>query len=153
VPAGQSVVRSDTAELARDWVQGVQTIDTDRTQAAHGWLGGTRIELRHLSLDVVTPKAVVAVSSLDANPVPQSRKLLITAIARVVASPKGRMPLLSEPVTGRLTIRASEGLRLIPLDGDGSRLQPLPAPYAGGQYTITLPAARGTHWFLLTDER
>jgi hypothetical protein len=152
VPAGGSVVRSDTGELVRDWVRGVQTIDTDRTQAAHGWIGGTKIELKHVSVDVITPKAAVAVSSLDANPVPQSKKLLITAIARVVASPGGRTPLLSEPVTGRLTIRAPEGLRLIPLVGDGSRLQPLAAPYAGGRYTVTLPGARGTHWFLLTDE-
>jgi hypothetical protein len=130
----------------------VQTIDTDRTQAAHGWIGGTRIELEHVSVDVVTPKAVVAVSSLDSKPVPQSKRLLITAIARVVASPGGKMPLLSEPVSGRLAIRAPEGLRLIPLDGDGSRLEPLAAPYAGGRYTVTLPVARGTHWFLLTDE-
>ena len=33
IPAGATEVRSDTGELARNWTEGVQTIDTPRTQA------------------------------------------------------------------------------------------------------------------------
>ncbi|MHC4300850.1 MAG: glycoside hydrolase 5 family protein, partial [Planctomycetota bacterium] len=36
IPAGRDFVRSDTGELARNWVRGYQTIDTERTQAVHG---------------------------------------------------------------------------------------------------------------------
>ena len=151
IPAGQSAVRSDTGELTRRWDVGYQTIDTPRTQAAHGWIGGRQIKLAHVTLNVTTPKAAVAVTSLDSKPVAQSRRILITAIARVVASPGGRMPLLSEPVAGVLKITAPAGLTLRPLAGDGKRLAPAPAPHAGGAYTVTLPAGKGTHWFTLED--
>ncbi|HUT90051.1 MAG TPA: hypothetical protein VMY37_11170 [Thermoguttaceae bacterium] len=151
IPRGHKFVRSDTGELTRNWGQGAQAIETDRTQALHGWIGGTPVELKHVTFDVATPKAAVAVSSLDGKPIGQSRRLLITAIARVVASEGGKMPLLSEPVRGELAIRAPQGLRLIPLAGDGSHLEPIPIDYDGGSYCVTLPAERGTHWFLLTD--
>jgi len=61
------------------------------------------------------------------------------------------MPLRSEPVEGGLVIRAPEGLRLVPLAGDGTQLAALPAKYVDGKYAVTLPAERGTHWFLLTE--
>lgn len=152
IPAGGDFVRSDTGELTRNWATGFQAIDTDRTQAVHGWIGGETIRLRHVGFDIATPKAAVAVSSLDSKPISESQRILITAIARVVASPGGTMPLLSEPVRGTLGIRAPEGLRLIPLAGDGTQLPPLPADYADGRYTVKLPAERGTHWFLLAGE-
>jgi hypothetical protein len=153
IPAGRDFVRSDTGELTRDWATGCQAIDTDRTQAVHGWIGGETIHLKHVSFDIATPKAAVAVSSLDSKPIAESKRILITAIARVVASPGGTMPLLSEPVRGTLGIRAPEGLKLIPLAGDGTQLPPLPAHYADGRCTVKLPAERGTHWFLLTGEQ
>ena len=151
IAAGKNSVRSDTGELSRDWVKGVQAINTDRTQAAHGWIGGQPVRLKHVSFDITTPKAAVAVSSLDSKPLAESRHMLITAIARVVASPGGKMPLKSEPVRGELAVRAPGGLKLIPLGGDGRHLEPVPAPYADGRYTVKLPTVRGTHWFLLTD--
>jgi len=43
-------------------------------------------------------------------------------------------------------------LRLVPLGGDGRKLTPVDASYQGGQYTVRLPAVRGTHWFLLTTD-
>ena len=151
IPAGQEIVRSDTGELTRRWDPGYQTIDTPRSQAAHGWIGGREIKLASVTFNVATPKAAVAVTSLDGKPVAQSRRILITAIARVVASPGGRMPLLSEPVAAALKIAAPAGLTLRPLAGDGKRLAAAPAPHAGGAYTVTLPAGKGTHWFMLED--
>ncbi|MCR4413701.1 MAG: hypothetical protein NUV77_14875, partial [Thermoguttaceae bacterium] len=151
IPAGQDFVRSDTNELTRNWVRGAQAINTERTQAAHGWIGGETIRLRHVTFRIVTPKAAVAVTSLDGQPIATSRRVLLTAVARVVASPGGKMPMLSEPVEGEITIQAPKGLNLVPLAADGKPLGAVPAPYASGAYTIALPAPRGTHWFLLTD--
>ncbi|MHC4403031.1 MAG: glycosyl hydrolase family 5 [Planctomycetota bacterium] len=153
IPAGQDFVRSDRGQLTRHWTRGVQVIDTDRTQAVHGWVGGSRWELEDVTFELATPKAAVAVSSLDGASIARSRRLLITAVARVVASEGGRMPLRSEPVRGEVTIRAPDGLRLIPLDGDGSRLEPVATAYADGRYAVALPAKRGTHWLLLTGRR
>jgi len=151
IPAGQGAVRSDTGELTRRWDPGYQTIDTPRTQAAHGWIGGRRIALAGVTFNVTTPKAALAVTSLDGKPIAQSRRILITAIARVAASPGGRMPLLSEPVAGTLAIAAPAGLTLRPLADDGKRLTGPKTSREGGAYAIKLPLPKGTHWFMLED--
>lgn len=151
IPAAQDFVRSDTLELTRNWVRGAQAIDTPRTQAAQGWIGGEPLRLRHVTFRIATPKAAVAVTSLDGQAIDTSRRLLITAIARVVASPGGTLPMLSEPVRGELEIAGRPGLHLVPLAPDGKALTPLPVAYAKRRYTVVLPAPRGTHWFLLTE--
>ncbi len=149
IPAGQDFVRSDTGQLTRNWVRGCQTIDAGATQAAHGWIGGRTLRLADVTFAIETPKAAVAVTALDGKPVGRSRRILISAVARVVASPGGRMPLLSEPVVGKLTIRAPGGLVLVGLKPDGKETAPMPAEYAGGTYRITLNKDTGTHWLLL----
>ena len=149
IPAGQDFVRSDTGQLTRNWVAGYQLIDAGATQAAHGWIGGRTLKLADVTAAIETPKAAVAVTSLDGKAVGASRKILITAVARVVASKGGRMPLLSEPVVGRLTIRAPAGLVLVGLGPDGKEAGRLPAEYAGGAYRVELSAKTGTHWLLL----
>jgi hypothetical protein len=151
IPPGQTFVRSDTGELTRDWVQGYQTIDTAGTQAVNGWVGGRTLRLKGAAFEIVTAKAAVAVSSLDDREIGKSRRLLVSAIARVVPSAGGRMPLLSEPVSGRILIDGPEGLKLVPLAPDGRELDRLMLEYSGGRYLVKLPAPRGTHWFLLTD--
>ena len=151
IEQGQDYVRSDTGEITRNWAKGYQLIDTPRTQAAHGWIGGERIKLKSVELNIETPKAAVAISSMDGEPIETSRRILITAIARVTASPNGRTPMLSEPVVGELTIKARGGLNFVPLGAGGENLGTLGASYSGGKYGIALPAERGTHWFILTE--
>lgn len=152
ISAGRNFVRSDTGELTRNWVKGYQIIDTDKTQAVHGWVGGENLRLKRTSFDITTPKAAVAVSSLDGEAIGKSRRMLISAVARAVPSPGGRMPMLSEPVKGRIHIAGPRGLKLVPLAGDGSKLRALNAEYADGKYVIELPALSGTHWFMLAAE-
>lgn len=163
IEPGRAAVRSDTGELTRDWRAGFQLIDTPRTQAAHGWIGGRDVALGDVTLDIETPKAAVAVSSLDGEPIGSSRRVLITAVARVVASEGGRMPLLSEPIRGDVRIRGPENLKLVALAADGSASGLIQPPYADGVYTISLPVVSPgeggteqvarTHWFLLTDDK
>ncbi|UCG47749.1 MAG: cellulase family glycosylhydrolase [Phycisphaerales bacterium] len=149
IPPGQTFVCSDTGELTRDWVEGYQTIDTAMTQAVHGWVGGRSLRLKASRFDISTPKAAVAVSSLDGKPIGESRLMLITAVARVLPLPGNRMPLLSEPVAGRIYVAGPTGLELVPLAGDGTELPRVNVEFSGGRYVVTLPAPRGTHWFLL----
>jgi hypothetical protein len=151
IPAGRDSVRSDTGELTRNWVKGYQIIDTDKTQAVHGWIGGETLHLKNTGFAVTTPKAAVAISSLDGKAIGESRKVLISAVARAVPSEGGRMPMLSEPVEGFIHIAGPRGLKLIPLAGDGSKLRALEVKYADGKYAVELPAQSGTHWFILTD--
>ncbi|UCF16317.1 MAG: cellulase family glycosylhydrolase, partial [Phycisphaerales bacterium] len=152
IPAGRNFVRSDTGELTRNWLRGYQIIDTDRTQAVHGWIGGESLDLKQTSFEITTPKAAVAVSSLDGKAIGKSRKVLISAVARAIPSKGGRMPMLSEPVEGRIRIAGPRGLKLIPLAGDSGRLGALNFEYAGDKYLVELPAQSGTHWFMLAAE-
>ena len=52
IPAGQTSVRSDTGELTRSWKAGIQTINTPRTQAVSGWIGGKSLDLEGCDLPV-----------------------------------------------------------------------------------------------------
>jgi hypothetical protein len=148
IPKGETSVRSDTGELERNWVKGIQTINTARTQAVSGWVGGEAIALADTRFDLDTRKAVVAVTSLDGQPIAESRRILVTAVARVIA--KGNnMPFYTEPVVGELRIKAPAGLTGTPLKANGTKDSPVPATYNDGAYTIPLTPEIGTHWLIL----
>jgi hypothetical protein len=162
IPAGQTAVRSDTGELARDWTEGIQTIDTPRTQAVSGWIGGKTLSLKDATFRFRTKKAVVALSSIDDQPLALSRFILVTAVGQARPSPAtdmGRrlpdrppehLPFLSEPVIGTVTLKTKTGgLELLSLGADGkvvSRSAPL---VDKGTISIQLPSSRGTHWYVL----
>ena len=154
IPAGQSFVRSDTGELTRDWKAGTLTIDTPGTQAVMGWIGGKTLKLGAATFQFSTPKAVVALTSLDKRPLASSRFVLITAMARAVPitapSKPPLLPFLSEPVVGevRLDTKHSD-LQLLSLGPDGHVRDRLTPPRGADGLTIRLPAGHGTHWYLL----
>jgi hypothetical protein len=162
IPAGQSVVHSDTGELARNWKDGIQTIDTPKTQAVSGWIGGKTLSLRDASFEFRTRKATVALSSIDDAPLASSRFLLITTVARALPGPAthmgkpmpnrapGHLPFRSEPVVGTITLRTkTEGLELLALGADGKVVNRTAVPRSQDTLTIRLPAAGGTHWYVL----
>ena len=114
IPAGQSFVRSDTGELTRDWELGIQTIDAPRTQAVSGWIGGRTLRTQDATFQFDTRKAVVAVTSIDNQPLSTSRFIMITAVARSIAAPGGRGLFLSEPVVGTISFRTkTPGLQFL----------------------------------------
>lgn len=149
IPPGQDFVRSDTGQVTRNWVKGWQMIDTPASQAACGWIGGEKLATQDLSFDIATPKAAIAVTSLDGKPIAESRRILITAVARAVAGQARGTAFLSEPVVGQVSLRAPEGLTLTALKPDGAKAEPLPASYAAGRYAIQLTDALKTHWLML----
>ena len=150
---GAHSITSDTGEIRRDWVAGVQTIDTPLTQAASGWLGGKEIVLTDVIIEVETQKAAVALTSLDGKPLALSRNILVTAVAR--SYPKGS-GYVSEPVIGRIRLRSESGaLGLTPLSSRSraSLTPPSRPPTAaereGDLQVFSFPADLATHWFLL----
>jgi hypothetical protein len=152
ITPGASSVQSDTGELTRDWERGIHTINTPKTQAAAGWIGGQSLTLKNVAIQAQTHKAVIAVTSLDDRPIPESRRLLVTALARAVASPGGKLPFLSEPVNATISIQSSAGsLTLLPLGARATGQRKFSLKSDRGTFRLTLPGAYGTHWFLLTD--
>jgi hypothetical protein len=162
LPAGQSWVTSDTGELTRNWKQGVQTIDTPRTQAVSGWIGGRRLTTKDATFEFSTKKSVVALTSVDNRPLESSRFILVTAIGQArpslgpnqanarPAPPPDSLPFLSERVVGTIKLRTRmNGLELLSLGSNGKVAGRSVPARDGDSLTISLPAARGTHWYIL----
>jgi hypothetical protein len=149
IPAGQNFVESDTGELLRNWEAGVHTIDTPKTQAASGWIGGRRVELSGAAFEIATPKAAVAVSSVDGQPLDRSARILVTALGQA-ASPTGNLPLLAEPITGTLFVTARRGMQLFPIGPDGGQGDAIQPPYDGTTYSLELGSM--PHWLMLVPE-
>lgn len=151
IPPGQFEVRSDTGELTRDWKRGIHVVDAPKTQAISGWIGGEDLQTADADFRFQTKKAVVALSSVDDEPLSQSRFILVTAIARVLPSDKNRMPMLSEPTRGTITLKTDvPNLQLLSLAADGKVVGREKLKRDQGTVTIRLPSSGGTHWYAIT---
>lgn len=149
IPADSTQVVSDSGELKRNWEQGVFTVDTPRTQAAMGWIGGRTITLGDVEVDLTTRNAVIAVQSLDDKPLRQSQRIMISLGARSVLRASDQLPFYSEPVEGRILISAPAGLNLSVRDGRTGRARRLPVSYHDGRYVVPLERSLKSSWLLL----
>lgn len=147
-----SFVKSDTGELYRNWENGLYTIDTPRSQAAMGWMGGKSIELSNTRFQLDTVNATVAVQSLDDKPISGSEKILISLGSNSVPykdlKGRSRIPFLSQPITGHIRIEAQKGLRVYSIDNLGMKIE-LPGIFDQGWYGIDLGEAINSHWLML----
>jgi hypothetical protein len=139
---------TDTGELKRDWKQGIYTIDTPRTQAATGWIGGESISLGNIQVQVKTAYASVVVQSLDSSPVGGSQDLLISLGTRAIPKEDNQVPFYVEPLEGTLTIQAPQGLTLF-TQGPLAQTKKLPATYLDGRYTIKFDGLQASNWLFL----
>jgi hypothetical protein len=159
---GATEVVSDTGELRRNWTTGVHTIDTQKTQAAQGWIGGRSIRLTSVRFDVLTPLASVTVTSLDGKPISEAKRLLVTTVGRVVTSPNNTVPLRAEPVRGTISLPSKAPVSVYTL-APSARYEPTtgrgrPTTASAklavkeGAVTVNLPGTDRTHWYLLERE-
>jgi hypothetical protein len=157
IPPNQTFVVSDTGEIRRDWASGIETIDTPLSQAAFGWIGGRTLKLRDVTIAIDTPKASVALTSLDGQPIATSKKILLTVVAQV-ATAADKLPYLAQPVVGTIALHAGAPLKLTPLS---PRANPVAAPPAeklasiagvqsGKDQVFKITKGTPTHWYLLT---
>lgn len=140
---------SDTGELRRNWDQGVYTINSPRTQAALGWIGGKVFRLADVDIEATTRNATVTVQSLDQNPINKAGAILISLGARSIPSSPNQLPFYSEPVAGKLAIRARNGLKLYKIKKSAKDSQEIPVTYKEGRYYIQLQQTLGTYWLVL----
>ena len=140
---------SDSGELRRDWKRGIFTINTPATQAAMGAIGSVSIALNDIRISTTSTNATIAVQSLDAKPIRQSRKLLISLGANSVPRNGSSLPFYSEPVEGTLQIHAPKGLRLYVRDQPGGEHRCAQMRYANGMYTIALSGEMKTYWLTM----
>lgn len=152
IPADAAEIVSDSGELRRNWDEGVFTIDTARTQAAMGWIGGRTISLADVQAEVTTRNAVVAVQSLDGNPLRDSHQIMISIGARSLPKAVNLLPFYSEPVEGRILVSAPPGLHLSAWDARRGKLVRAAASYRDGRYALQLDHSLKSYWLLLDDK-
>ena len=151
LPADATQAVSDTGELTRSWNDGVFKINTPRTRAALGWIGGKTISLPDVDFNVVTRNASIAVQSLDDVPVGGSTHLLVSIGTRSQPQPNNKAYRV-EPAAGTVSIRAPSGLKVYEVN-DWGRQAEWPASYLDGRYTITLDGKKPVHWLYVHDAR
>jgi hypothetical protein len=149
--ANASESTTDTGELKRNWKQGVYTINTPRTQAATGWIGGESISLGNIKVQVKTANASVVVQSLDDAPLGRSQDLLISLGTRAIPQDGDKIPFYVEPLEGTLTIQAPQGLTLF-THGILRQMKKLPATYLDGRYTIKFDGLQASNWLFLKKD-
>jgi hypothetical protein len=140
--AKSGVLTSDTAEVSRDWRQGTFAIDTPRTQAAQGLIGGRTIALADVEVQMRSRLASVAVQSLDQQPISASSRILVSLATPSALSPNEQLPYVGEYMSGALAIRAAPGLQLVPQPG-------VQAKYVEGRYHVVLDGTKAIHWLIL----
>ncbi len=148
VSQSQSYILSDTGELYRNWEAGYHTINTEKTQAAVGNIGGRTILLQEVEIYISTPQAAIVVTSLDGQPIRASRRILITTVAQAIA-PDEKLPFRSEPIIGTLKIHAQSGLTPLALVGEQGAQHPVSFTYEAENYILHLEEGMKTHWYLL----
>lgn len=148
LPEGAQEAVSDTGELTRHWGKGSYLINTPRTQAAMGWIGGETIRLPAAQLDLRTRHASVAVQSLDHAPLGETRQVLVSIGTRSEPQPGNKTPYRVEPLAGELRLKAPRGLTLY-RNGPFNQWTEHPARYVDGHYHIALEGRLPVQWLLL----
>ncbi len=138
---------SDTGELRRDIAGGVYTIDTPRTQAALGRLGGRPVTLADVRIELdVAGDSSVSVQSLDGRAIARSQNLLVSLATPSQPRTPGRLPFVSVPARGVIRFHAARGLRLRTDTGRAATRHAVHLAYAHGGYTLRLDGNAPVHW-------
>jgi hypothetical protein len=161
---------SDTRELA--WYTspektGMVTVETGRTQALIGFLKANSKTVRNLGADIGNNFAAIVLSSMDAKPIAQSGKMLLSAASRVTntnlkwnetrtRAQGGESPSLIEPVSGTIVLRNLEGATSVSaaaLDGSGKPIgAPIRANKTAGGWALPV-GDPVTTWYVVTVNR
>lgn len=153
IPTNQNFVESDTKEIRRDWIRGILTVNTKKSQLAMGHLGGHVIKLKDVTINSNTVDAAIIFTSLDEQPIKKSKRILISAIAKVSKIKKNRKDVfISEVVNAGIVLSSThKDLRVIALLRDGSEGERIQVRKNNkGEYAFSLSEDDKTHWYLIT---
>ncbi|MDR2894861.1 MAG: hypothetical protein LBU97_05315, partial [Alistipes sp.] len=158
---------SDTHQLAwhvTDGKNGVVTIDTPRSQGLVGFVRDNGLRPRHLWPEIQNDFCALTLSSLTAEPIQRSDKLLLTACSRwqntgsqwnerrTLWEVWGTGPTLIEPVKGWLVLQDLDGavdVSVSALDGAGQPVgEPVTAKMVEDGWEVTLGAQAATQYLI-----
>jgi hypothetical protein len=162
IPEDVTEVISDTDQLYRSWEQRMGTIDTPYTKAAYGFIGETdHIQLNGLKMDVKTPFATIAVSSLTDETIEKSNRLLLTAVGRAENTDfvynilhtkmldRGHGPILVEPIEADIELETDiSELKVWAIGADGKRIKQMPAESADNKIKLSIGKEGQTIYYI-----
>jgi hypothetical protein len=108
-------------ELVHDARAGTLLVNTPRTQGFAGFKPTQKVQLANVELELGNAFAVVLVTALDDQPLPASKRILVSALGNAVNSGMtlapgrnqlenpGVSPVLVEPIVGQLALRGLTG--------------------------------------------
>lgn len=160
----RKTVKSDTGQLSLDYGRGLFRMDAPKAQGVAGFLqkAGGLFHTSDLTIESGNEYAAVCVVSLDEQPISTSSKLLVqvgtlvrptgwrqepatrTEKDKTVQGWKvvstGKMPWQVQNTDVRLTIKNGHISKAVILDSAGYPVREVTGKFAGGQFTIRLPA-------------
>ena len=147
-PAGR-IIRSATDELVWDYGRQVITVQTPKTQAIIGRTGAGAFVLPGVEVSFKTPFVSTIFTPLDDQPLAQSQRILITALAQdkqtgtrysadsTKLEATGTAPLLLEPVQATIKFAGSKPTSVTPCDHYGVPIAGSSVPIAAdGSFAI-----------------
>ena len=156
------VMVSSTGQVLWDWGRGALFINTPRTVWAAGEFGGGVEQIGPVTIELESPGASIAVTSLDDEaPITDAGRLLIMAVGRAYATgavynrtrtyvkEHGRLPLVTEPVRAslRIEVPGAQSVRLIAYTPEGQEAESPPHTLSDGVLRISLgEPARGIYY-------
>ncbi|MDB6136475.1 MAG: Endo-beta-mannanase [Verrucomicrobiales bacterium] len=129
--AGAKTIRSATGELTWDYGQGRILVHSPKTQGVIGHPGRKPVKLPAVKVECLTEFVSLILTPLDDQPLAQSHRILITALARdkqtgarystdgTVLEAAGTPPLLLEPVQATIRLAGAPPVSVRPLDHRG----------------------------------
>jgi hypothetical protein len=168
LPPELRCLMSDTGELSLDYGRGLWTVDTDHSQSAVGYLARAgRIQLSGMAIECRTGFASITASSLDGAKIGQSRRLLLTCVARAentgqgfwppdaeqqrwdtaawMLPAEGRPPVIAEPVEARISLPVPGAATVYALDATGKRAAAVASSQVEGWLTFN-PSGAQSIW-------
>jgi uncharacterized protein (TIGR03382 family) len=147
--SAQKTVTANTGELRWDYGQRIVEVTAAKTQGVIGFAGGKSFDLPSVSVSVTTPFVSLLITALDDLPIDESRRVLVTAVAREKwtgseiegVGPGARLvslggpPLMLEPVQASLRFSTAFDSAQA-LDVQGREVAKPLAPGADGTYTL-----------------
>lgn len=139
-----------TDELYMDKQKGIFKLNTEKSQAACGFLKGEALEFDDIVMEPDTAYCVLALSSLADKGIYEQDKLLFTAVARARRTglilsdagtkiiKSGTSPMLMEPVKGKFTLKTDADIKVYALSTEGQRRQEIPVVKGNGTRTFEL---------------
>ena len=165
---GRNVFQCETGEITIDGPRDRLTLDTPRTAGGFAPAGDSIRTAHGVQIAVQDTDATVWVSSLDDQPIPASRRLLVTHLtdlqntdiryaerARQTLLDWGRLPHLVRAGRAevRVQLREPGAYRVWALSTSGKRLADVPSRATAGELTFTADVASfGDHGAVLCYE-